>query len=432
MFRGWLQLGQTEIANTSRCVRYMLRGVRNGTAEIVTNDGWDDLWRWLGRDTDYLSPWEDADCPWYDPRDPASAEFAGVWIMSIDGADSAPLERDVIHATRIGGGFGVNRTPPRKMAIEALVIGGTPAGLEYGLGWLAGVLRNDLCGDVEKARQLLFLQSAPKTDGSLTAENVAKLGNAESRMMSQVALTEPLKVDERFGVWSAENRQATMTRVSFELTAAVPWVWSLPTRLVSDLQPIWGVNDTVRFENAGPDGSCPSICSTQKTVLADPLAKPAVSIPRPVTPAVVAGCTTFETRRLTWVLEAGRLPQWGEAVPTVTIRTGPQEERNVRIQWVEGTPDAEQSIACSTVGEAMIGYIPAGARLTLDAVTGLATAVTADGLSLDASHLVTGRFGGPWRPPVLRCGREYTLLIDVERTVHSGMKVDVDAVTRRA
>lgn len=432
MFRGWLQLGQTEIANTSRCIQYMLAGVRNGTTTIEADDSWADLWRWLGREQQYDTPWTDDDCPWFDRSNPASTEFAGVWVLSADGVDAAPMERDVINAAKVGGGFGVTRTPPRKMKFEALVIGGTPAGLEYGLGWLSGVLRDDVCKGNEQPRKLMFLQSAPAHDPRATLEQVQRLGNAQARMFERVALTSQVEVKERLSPWVFERRQATMARVEFELTAAVPWAFSLPTRLVSGLQPYWGENDTVRFENVGEDGSCPSQCSVQPTMLVDPRAPRFVSVPRSVTPAVEAGCQPFESRRLTWVLEEGRLPAWGESMPTVVLRAGSQDERNVRIQWVEGKPRGEQDIACASVGEAMIAYVPARSRLTLDAVTGLATCITADGRELDASHLVTGRMGGPWRQPVLRCGREYSLLIDAERTVSSGFMVDVDSVVRAA
>lgn len=431
MHRGWLQLGQTEIANTARTVAYMRHGVRNLTAEVVTDDSWRDLWRWLGRDEPYRTPWEDDDCPWHDPMIPASAEFAGVWILSVDGADSTPHDVDVIDSASVGAAFGSVRTPARDLKMEALVVGGTPAGLSYGLSWLGSVLRGDQCATGDEPRTLLWLETAPPSDDEMTTDNVVAVGNAEARMYSQVALTSPLEVEERMGRWVPQGHGATMARVNFTLTAGVPWAWGLPTPLVSGLRPSLGEPRTVRFESVGDDGTCPSACTPAGAVLVDPTAPALATLPRPITPAAAAGCDPLQSRRLTWLIEAGRTAQWMETVPTVTIHAGARDERSVRIQWVEGQPSADPDIACATVGEAMIGYIPARATLTLDAVTGSATVVTHDGQRLDATPLVTGRMGGPWRPPVLRCARAYTLIIDAEQYVDAAVTVDVDAVMRR-
>lgn len=431
MHRGWLQLGQTEIANTARTVAYMNAGVRNLSAEVVTDDSWRDLWRWLGRDEPYRTPWDDDDCPWHDPLIPASAEFAGVWILSVDGADSTPHDVDVIDSAHVGAAFGTTRTPARHLKMEALVVGGTPAGLSYGLSWLGSVLRGDQCAPGDDARTLLWLETAPPTDDQMTTDNVIAVGNAEARMYSQVRLTSPLDVDERLGRWVPQGHGATMARVNFTLTAGVPWAWGLPTPLVSDLKPYMGEPRTVTFESIGEDGTCPSACAPASPVLVDPTAPALATLPRPINPAAAAGCSPIQSRRLTWLLEAGRTAQWMETVPTVTVRTGARDERNVRVQWVEGQPTTDSGIACATVGEAMIGYIPALSTLTLDAVTGLATVVTDDGRRLDATPMVTGRMGGPWRPAVLRCARPYTLIIDTEQSVHQDARVSVDAVMRR-
>ncbi|MDO4610955.1 hypothetical protein [Corynebacterium sp.] len=447
MHRGWLQLGQTELANTSRTVSYLLRGVRNMTLDVVHDDSWADLYRWLGREERWRSPWEDDDCPWFDPLEEASGEFAGVWVLSIDGGEATPLKRDVIDAATSGAAFGMTRTPARALEVEALVLAGTPRGLGFGLSWLSGVLRGDACVDGDAPRRLLFLDSAPPTRPGAGDEEVTAAGNAAARMLAEVAATSALEVTERFSPWVQDRSvigvderwahwpqrlgEATGAKVQFTLTAGEPWVWSMPTPLVSGLDPSRGVQETVRFERVGEDGTCPSACAAPGQMLADPEAPRLAVMPRPVTPAAAQGCLPIASRRLLWHLEAGRLPSHRDAVPTVTIRAGARAERAVRVQWVQGRPETDREIACATVGEAMVSYLPAGATLTLDAVTGRATAVTAGGQRLDATPVVTGRAGGPWRPPVLRCGRPYTLLVDVDERVDPGLRVDVDAVVRR-
>lgn len=447
MHRGWLQLGQTEIANTARTVAYLLRGIRNLTLDVVHDDSWPDIHRWLGRPGRYTSPWEDDDCPWFDPMEPASREFAGVWVLGIDGGESTPLDRDVIDAAVSGAAFGTMRTPARELEIEALVLAGTPQGLSYGLSWLSGALRGDPCTGGDEPRKLLFLDSAPPHTPLATDEQVQEAGNAAARMLAEVVLTGALEVQERFSPWVRDRErhgvderwahwparlgEATAAKVSFTLTAGVPWVWSTPVPLVSGLEPAAGRQQTTRFERVGEDGQCPSMCAAPGRMLTDPDAPGLAVMPRPVTPAAALGCMPIESRRLEWLLEAGRMPAWMDTLPTVTVHTGARAERAVRIQWVEGRPGTDRDISCGTVGEAMIGYVPPHSTLTLDAVTGRATVVTAGGERMDASPVVTGRAGGPWRPPVLRCGREHTLVIDADERVDAAVRVDVDAVVRR-
>lgn len=426
--RGWFQLGDTELVNTVRTVAYARAGVLNASARVVTDDSWPMLPRWLGREEYYRRPEADDDCPWRDRSESASAEFAGVWPMSVEGLDTTPADREVVESAVVGGGFGVLRTPPRSVTVEALLIGSTPAGLRYGLEWLSGVLR----GTGEVDRQLLFLDSTPPFDARATAEQIRRLADAHVRMLANVALTEPVKIEETFSPWVADGHGATVARVSFELTAGIPWMWRLPTPLVEGLQPWRGEPEVARFEHAGVDGVCPGTCVEDLPILVDPTSQPLSLLPRPLTPAAHAACEPLESRSLRWVLEPGRVPRWAETLPTVTIHTGAREERSIRLQWAQGNITRPgRDFACASVGEAMVGYLPAESTCTLDAVTGEATVVTKDGQRLDATPVVTGRWGGPWRAPVLEGSSPYTLLIDTEEAVDRGVRIDIDAVVRQ-
>lgn len=426
MYRGWLQIGHTELANTARTVAYMENGIKNLTAEVVTDDSWPMMPWFLGRDDEWQTPALDDDCPWAEPTNSASLEFAGVWPMSVEGLDSTPLEREVIDAATDGGGFGVQRTPPRVITVEALVIGQTPAGLEFGMGWLNEVLRG-AGGEGARAqpRDLSFMASAPPFDAEMTAEQAIALGTAETRMVSSVVLTSPPEVDERIGTWAPENRGATINLVTFELTAGVPWVWQQPQTLVDNIRPIDGELDSVIFDNANA-----GMNAATEGILVDPQSTPLSQLPRPVTPAAALGLYPMDSVRSTWQLQAGRIPSFFESIPTITIRTGIQDERAVRLQWVEGVPTGDDAVLSDSIGEALIRYIPANTTFSLDAITGKATAITPSGENLDASPVTTGRMGGPWRAPILTGDRTYTLIIDVEDTVDPEMTVQVDATVR--
>ena len=425
-----MQLGQTEIANSRRVVRYMEHGVKNISAEVMTDDSWPGLATWLGREDDWILPELDEDCPWYDPSIPASAEFAGVWPMQVEGLDSTPLDRETIEGAVVGGSFGVDRIPPRVITVEAVLIARSPAGLRYGVEWLGSALRGSNCRDGGGPRRLQFLNSAPAMDDRMTPENIQLAGNAESRMVVDVVQTGALEIEESFGTWALEGHQPTGVRVSFELTAGVPYIWRTPLSLASGLRPADGVERTLRFENVDEYGNL-ARCEGQLSTLVDPEAAPLVDITRPVSVNALAGTKPLVSRRSSWVLEGGRLPLWAETVPSVIIESGSQAERSIRLQWVEGVVDIDDDVTCQTVGEAMVGYVPPNSRMVLDALTGGATVITEDGLELNATPVVSGRWGGPWRPPVFACGNSYTLIIDSLVGVSGATRVSIDGYVRQ-
>ena len=425
-----MQLGQTEIANSRRVVRYMEHGVKNISAEVMTDDSWPGLATWLGREDDWILPELDEDCPWYDPSIPASAEFAGVWPMQVEGLDSTPLDRETIEGAVVGGSFGVDRIPPRVITVEAVLIARSPSGLRYGVEWLGSALRGSNCRDGGGPRRLQFLNSAPAMDDRMTPENIQLAGNAESRMVVDVVQTGALEIEESFGTWALEGHQPTGVRVSFELTAGVPYIWRTPLSLASGLRPADGVERTLRFENVDEYGNL-ARCEGQLSTLVDPEAAPLVDIARPVSVNALAGTKPLVSRRSSWVLEGGRLPLWAETVPSVIIESGSQAERSIRLQWVEGVVDIDDDVTCQTVGEAMVGYVPPNSRMVLDALTGGATVITEDGLELNATPVVSGRWGGPWRPPVFACGNSYTLIIDSLVGVSGATRVSIDGYVRQ-
>lgn len=425
-----MQLGQTEIANSRRVVRYMEHGVKNISAEVMTDDSWPGLATWLGREDDWILPELDEDCPWYDPSIPASSEFAGVWPMQVEGLDSTPLDRETIEGAVVGGSFGVDRIPPRVITVEAVLIARSPAGLRYGVEWLGSALRGSNCRDGGGPRRLQFLNSAPAMDDRMTPENIQLAGNAESRMVVDVVQTGALEIEESFGTWALEGHQPTGVRVSFELTAGVPYIWRTPLSLASGLRPADGVERTLRFENVDEYGNL-ARCEGQLSTLVDPEAAPLVDIARPVSVNALAGTKPLVSRRSSWVLEGGRLPLWAETVPSVIIESGSQAERSIRLQWVEGVVDIDDDVTCQTVGEAMVGYVPPNSRMVLDALTGGATVITEDGLELNATPVVSGRWGGPWRPPVFACGNSYTLIIDSLVGVSGATRVSIDGYVRQ-
>lgn len=418
--RGYLELGGTEIANTRRLVRYMDTTGCSNSLEVRKDDSWVDVHRYLQHEN-YLSPFTDP-APWVNTDLPMTGDFLGVWVLAASGMDSAPLSRTAIESAGAGGGFTGLRWSVREIVVEAVLVGATPVGLEYGIEWLNSALVQDQCDVLGTGRTLRFLQSAPYMGWEATDQEVRAAGVEQERLLHDVVCTSPIQVTERFGRWDKDPAQSIAARVEFTLSAGNPFVFKSPRALVSPSQVGQGNVKTVYFERVDDQGNWPSMCVDENPPLVDPALPAPVLLPRAVTPASAVGYQPFVARQVELNVPGELVRPWETMVPTVTIIGGARDERSVRVQWVRGSEVGD--IACDSIGEAMIGYIPAGATFTLDGVTGRAT-VRRPGASVDvdATGVVTGRNGAPWRPPIMRCGDEHTLVVQADQSVDLGVLV---------
>ena len=426
--RGWLKLGGTEIANTRRAATYFETAECASSLSVVRDDSWLDLHRYLQEDAPYMSPEADG-APWYDDDSPSSSEFLGVWVLGLDGLDSAPMSRSPISSAGAGGGFAAPRWGVREIRVEAVLAGATPAGLEYGIEWLNSALVQDQCEEIGEARVLRFLSAAPYIPWEATDEEVRAAGYEQERWVGDVVVTSPVDVVSRFGRWDADPRQTIAARVEFVLTAGNPFVWKARRSLVAPTALSSGTPQTVTFERVDEYGNWSGTCPDPGEPLFDPALPDPVRLPRPMTPTSAVGTMPFESLRSLINVPASSVRPWETMLPTVVLQAGAVDERSIRIQWVRGTDLSD--VACSSIGEAIVGYIPAGATLTLDGVTGRATVVRAgSSVEQDATSVVSGRNGAPWRPPVLRCGEEHTLVVDAASTVDAGTIVAASGAVR--
>lgn len=426
--RTWLKLGGTEIANSRRAATYFETAECASSLSVVRDDSWLDLHRYLQEEAPYSTPAADG-APWYDEGSPASAEFLGVWVLGLDGLDSAPMSRTVIASAGAGGGFAAPRWGVREINVEAVLAGSSPAGLEYGIEWLNSALVQDQCEEIGEERVLRFLAAAPYIPWEATDEEVRAAGYEQERWVGDVVVTSPVSVVSRFGRWDPDPRQTIAARVQFTLSAGNPFVWKARRSLVTPTPLSSGAPMTVTFERVDEEGNWSGTCPDPAEPLFDPALPAPVHLPRPMTPTSAVGTMPFASLRSMITVPASAVRPWETMVPTVVIQAGAKDERSVRIQWVRGTDVSD--ISCASIGEAVIGYIPAGALLTLDGVTGRATVIRAgSSVEQDATSVVTGRNGAPWRPPVMRCGEEHTLVVDAPTSVHTGTIVAASGAVR--
>ena len=431
-YLGYLRLGDVELANNARAAAYMSGGFAPYTMEMMDGGEWHETHLWAG-DAPYRTPAEDR-APWFDAGVPASADFGGVMVTRLEGLDTTALEQPVTQSSGDGGSAGARRLPTREIRVEALLAARSSAGLAFGLRWLTRALMGDGCDGTDgvQPRDLTFLDYVPDYRQTEFPEQTRARADEAARMLSSVVCVQAPEVKERVaGSHLRRDGGQAAVVVEFVLEALVPRIWRSPRMIVQPLALDAGDVIGTRFQPLSDDGSCPSQCVDDGGVLTDPDHGPLWTLPRPAALSANVGCQLLDSRRTVIRIPEGVIPTVGEMLPTVEFATGPQAERHLRLRWVRGwvTDDSDEAIACRTVGEAMVTYVPADSRLTLDGRSGRATVSTPDGGTLDATPVTVGRAGAPWRPARMTCGSAYTLLVDTDVDVSPEASLAVVGVT---
>lgn len=399
MYRGLLTYGDTEIANTSRVVSHLQGdGVGMcgcGGLQVDYDDSWPGM-----KDLYGVEEWSPLSSPWYDPLVPASLQFVGMWVMQVEGMDAVPVSREVAESVCDGGVAARHRDVPRVITVEALLIGCTAVGVQFGLDWVSRKLRKGRTLG-SRGEPLSFLVASP--EGFVT-DPMEALGLFRS--MVDVVLTKEVTVTERGrGYGAAVGREAQILRVTFELTATNPYMYGqesiIPVAWTSDVAlPVQWTTGCVSAE-----------CSTGPGPLLDPACAPVVA---PAVEQGVLSCAPSARvplcagRRRVWTLTGS--VEWNQdrIVDLVVQNTGAAPVRGVSLRWVPVGADVE----CYQVGSAVIGYLPAGGEIVLDGVRGRAKAMVG-GVPVSAAAVVSAGRGGPWRPAVLNSG-SWQLVMDSE------------------
>jgi hypothetical protein len=438
----WLCLGGVEIANSARVAAYAQGGLRPRT---MTVHGCEcpDLASMLGDDP-YTTPAAD-DAPWYDPAEPASAEFAGFLVTSRSGLTVAPVDRG--HTQRLGHGavLGRRRLGPRTIVVRGLLIGGSCCGVEYGLRWLASALDGSLqCGPAacggDDMRYLVCcppLCDDPDPTACLTPHirTLREVGLIEApTIVSEIGGNCPCAGSS--GSTCGGSGSCPAYEVEFTLLAGRPHALREPVQIASGLT--WSPLPATDCIEWSTDPACLSEadeCALLEPTPCplDPACPPAVvpTIPLPDNPC---NCDPLAGRsRLCVDVPAGTAPIWADAVPVVVIKAGPAGPlRSVRIR-VFANPlglAADELQQCAYCSEVNVSYIPQSATYTLDG-TAQRSIVQCPGRAETSGGSVTfGEQGGPLLWPTLECGIPYTVCVEADADTITGATVGLQTVVR--
>ncbi|MGJ3558816.1 hypothetical protein ACR6C2_07505 [Streptomyces sp. INA 01156] len=179
-------------------------------------------------DLPYTTPGdEDSPAPWYDPDVPESAEFAGIMVLEVQGLDDHPVQRTVTGGIAGGGSIGPARSLPRTITVTALVLGSTCCGVDYGLHWLGQVLQGCTGGECD-GDCLVVYNCCPGEE-----LDSATFNERHRRTLRRTALVDGPRVTARAGdgCQAGECQSgADILTVEWVMTAAVPWLWTDPSR----------------------------------------------------------------------------------------------------------------------------------------------------------------------------------------------------------
>lgn len=141
MFKGYLSLGGTEIANASRTEAY----VKNAGGLIPLRNCIDceDLGTVLG-DGVYDSPLVD-DAPWLDPTNNSTNDFYGLYPLEIEGIEDSTREAAVTESIVDGGSVGSVRKATRSVRVRGLLMAANEYAMSSGMTWLRNALDPSPC-----------------------------------------------------------------------------------------------------------------------------------------------------------------------------------------------------------------------------------------------------------------------------------------------
>lgn len=424
MIEGLLFLAGTEIGSTARVAQYLARG---GPAQLQEGCVCPALPQAIG-DLRYQTPATDP-APWYDPAEPRSARFGGLWIETIDGMGPS-YERKVTQRVGNGAVKSRGRMASKTLTVTGWLFAADCCAADFGLRWLTAALYSSCstcAGD-----DLCFLACCPSvvpadTPGAEQGPDGRWYDTpTQLRTMTGAALIQsPRIVTRAQGCGGGCDDSAGDTavglrpiyRVQFVLDVD-PCVWREPLTVLDAApwpaptgdEPCNVTFTTQCCDPANPGCACSTPCSP------DELCPPAPTPPL-VPPAVPdCVCIPLQVVRQCVDIPPEQVPTWEEGRLAIKVFAGAQPIRNLAISVWPNLLDRDPADLsdCNTCGRFYVTHVPANSTLTIDGRTCTATLDCPGNATSDASANVYGSAGGPLECVSLSCGIRYTVCADID------------------
>lgn len=413
MFRGWLELNGQELSNSSRLVSHLKRSAPVSDDQFVqpmpcacdVSVPYDDTWPGL---VDVLNngPYTLDRAPWFDASRPESREFAGVWVMDVQGLDAVPVQRDVSEAVCAGGVASWARDTSRQLTFSALVIACSNAGARYGMNWLSCILRqSNIRGGVD----LKFYRSHP---GGSDAPPSTQLRTAYGTVLTK----SPTVVEVSGKGGSRRHRQASIFRVEWEMVVTNPYLYGESATAAVGWDSI--EEESIEWAHA-PDCEDTASCDLP-TIYNAECAPPVIDL-EPAQIPVCGGCLPLcSIERRTWQM-SGVLPSvCEETTVSMRVKNDGTDPLTVNFFWRPcGSTDS-----CETTAPMSVSGLPGGMTVVADSITGRPY-IDNNGTRQRQVGIITTPTGAPWRPILLDTmlcwelvaesapGAQYTVILEL-------------------
>jgi hypothetical protein len=422
-WHGYFSLAGNEVVNNERAVTYARA---YGVHEVQTAAGYPGLPLALDEAGYVLPPVDEA--PWYDQDYPVSERFCGVIGKSVTGLDKHPIEQTLTPRATDGSVPARRRLTHREVAFTVLLVALDEEALSYGMSWLTSALTGAPCAAGCGGDDLCFFGSPP-----------AGLGDEQARLLLDVVLLDGPELTgvKRFTERTCGNTTAApvIAEVTFTLAAGSPHIHHAPTEVVP--QSVFAFpapNNTCAYRWVEtPGGTCNS-CGPDPSLIEDPVfpdPDPAPGVPVPTEPAQ---CTSaFSAATIVATFAAGSSPQWLDAVPLITVRTGITPMRRLRVRFGAAPPGGCEGLfddTCAVCGEVGIPFLPAGSVAVID---GRRETVTVEHGPSAQTYMpaVYGPGGSAPLWPILTCGQAMCVEVSADAdTVSIDASAEVGFVIR--
>lgn len=322
--------------------------------------------------------------PWHTVRVPESAEFGGVWVLDVTGLDTAPVQRDITEAAGAGGSAGPHRDTTRRVTFDALLVACSNAGLAYGLRWLTCQLR-ETTGRNDAV--LRYLAAHPANSAADPATLL--------REVHGVVLTQEPRIVESINAGRGDHHQATMYRVSWELTVLHPYTYSPPVSMPVEWDQV--TVDPIEWVHAA-DCVTPEVCDDMPVLYGEGCELQHIDVVTTPPPSC-GGCLPVcaVTTHVFTVPVFDDPLRCRETVTTVRVRNNGARPVTLQAYWRRCH---SLDVCDDQLWPVQINALPQRAELTLDGITGRYW-VHWRARQRRPQGIVSTPRGVPWRPAVI-------------------------------
>lgn len=417
-----------ELANASRTASY---AKHMGLGMKVDDCGSCENFNEVMGDKPYTSPLVDQP-DWFEPDNPDTWGFMGYLPLTAEGVEGSTRTATVTQLAGEGAYASRPHTAGREMRFTGVLIGLDEAAVQAGMTWLTHVLEGDYCRETGGCTgdHLCYFAACPEV-----CEDSPNLDLPDPHAPSPTRLCPSGEIADWVDscVVPYERHMYRVTcidgpHVLQEYNPQCGAMWEVEFTLMAGVPGPYG---TPRFVGCADASTVPPVvidevdCTEQMST--QPLQDPDCVTPLPPRPPlVISSCleTPTQWRRYQVDIDAGFVPGWSEAAPTIRIQTGNAAANQVRLRFYPnpfGRDVVNTEGGCNFCGEFLVSYIPPKSLMVIDGVEQTAWVETYDYQTVTeyraqrftATHLLYGSGGGPMTWPALSCGAPYSMTVDV-------------------